>query len=141
MTDVRDASLARARFLTTLLASFAIVGLVLSIVGVYGLLAQLARNRTREMGIRLALGSPQSRVRWLVVRRGLGVTAAGLFIGGGGRAPGDARDEQALFQTPANDPATIVGVALLLAATSAWRRGFPRCGRARRPGERAKSAD
>ena len=106
MADIRNASLARARFLTTLLASFAIVGLVLSIVGVYGLLAQLARNRTREMGIRLALGSPQSRVRWLVVRRGLGVTAAGLCHRRRRGAAGDARHGEAPLPTPPNDPAT-----------------------------------
>src|SRR5262249_4260998 len=81
MVEIRDAALARARFLTTLLLGFALVGLLLSVVGVYGMLAQLARNRTREMGIRLALGAPQSGVRWLVIRHGLAITVAGLAVG------------------------------------------------------------
>ncbi len=123
MTAVRDDALARARFLTTLLLAFAVVGLVLSIVGVYGLLAQLSRNRTREMGIRLALGAPQSGVRWLVIRHGLGVTAAGLCIGGAVTLVASRAMTALLFNVPPNDPLTLATVAALLAATSlvaAW---------------------
>ena len=117
MTAVRDDSLARARFLTTLLLAFAVVGLSLSVVGVYGLLAQLARNRTREMGIRLALGAPRSAVRWLVVRHGLGVTLAGLFIGAAAALAASRVMTTLLFNVAPNDPLTLVTVAALLAAT------------------------
>jgi predicted permease len=117
MTAVRDDSLARARFLTTLLLAFAVVGLALSVVGVYGLLAQLARNRTREMGIRLALGAPTSAVRWLVVRHGLAVTLAGLCIGAAGALAASRVMTTLLFNVAPNDPLTLVSVAALLAAT------------------------
>lgn len=118
MTEIRDAALARARFLTTLLLGFALVGLLLSVVGVYGMLAQLARNRTREMGIRLALGAPQSGVRWLVIRHGLAITAAGLAIGGTTAIVSTRAMKALLFDTAPNDPLTLVGVAVFLALTS-----------------------
>ena len=118
LTDIRDDALARARFLTTLLLGFALVGLLLSVVGVYGLLAQLARNRTREMGIRLALGAPQSRVRWLVIRHGLSITVAGLAIGGGVALVSTSAMKALLFNTAPNDPLTLIGVAFFLALTS-----------------------
>jgi putative ABC transport system permease protein len=118
MRQIRDASLARARFLTTLLFAFAVVGLTLSIVGVYGMLAQLARNRTREMGIRLALGAPRSGVRWLVVRHGLAITATGLAIGAVVSLVSTRAMTALLFETPPNDPLTLAAVALLLTLTS-----------------------
>src|SRR3954468_20978377 len=68
--EIRAGSLARERFLMTMLVVFAVVGLLLAVIGVYGVLGQVARRRTREMGIRIALGSPVSRVRWIVVRHG-----------------------------------------------------------------------
>jgi putative ABC transport system permease protein len=123
MTAVVADSLARAKFLTTLLLAFAAVGLMLSIVGVYGLLAQLARNRTREMGIRLALGAPRAGVRWLVVRHGLAVTGVGLCIGTAAALAASRLITALLFKVAPNDPATLVSVAALLALTSllaAW---------------------
>ena len=125
MTAVRDDALARARFLTTLLLAFAVVGLSLSIVGVYGLLAQLSRNRTREMGIRLALGAPRERIRWLVVRHGLGVTAAGLCLGGSVAILASRVMRALLFNVAPNDPLTLTAVALLLAGTSALAAWIP----------------
>jgi putative ABC transport system permease protein len=118
LASIRDDALARARFLTTLLLGFALVGLLLSVVGVYGLLAQLARNRTREMGIRLALGAPQSRVRWLVIRHGLNITVAGLAIGGVVALLSTRAMKALLFDTAPNDPLTLFAVALFLATTS-----------------------
>jgi putative ABC transport system permease protein len=123
MERLRDESLARARFLTTLLLAFAAIGLALSVVGVYGVLAHVSRNRTREMGIRIALGAQAAQVRWLVVRQGLGLTAAGLIVGGGVALFATRAMTKLLFNVAPNDPGTLVGVAVLLAATSvlaAW---------------------
>jgi predicted permease len=123
MEQVRDESMARARFLTTLLLMFAGIGLALSVVGVYGVLAQITRNRTREMGIRIALGARATQVRWLVVRHGLGLTLAGLVVGGVGAVLSTRAMSKLLFGVAPNDPATLVGVGLLLALTSiaaAW---------------------
>src|SRR5204863_4743283 len=117
MDTLRDRSMARMRFVTTLLLAFAVVGLTLSVVGVYGVLAQVSRNRTREMGIRIALGAQTAQVRWLVVRQGLGLAAAGLLVGGVVALFATRALTKLLFNVAPNDPGTLVGVALLLAAT------------------------
>ena len=123
MEALQDASMARMRFITTLLLAFAVVGLTLSVVGVYGVLAQVSRNRTREMGIRIALGAQTSQVRWLVVGQGLRLTLAGLVVGGATALFVTRAMTKLLFNVVPQDPATFVIVALLLAVTSlaaAW---------------------
>ena len=123
MDALRDGSLARARFMTLLMLMFGVIGLVLAVVGVYGVLAQASRNRTREMGIRMALGAQSSQVRWLVVRHGLRLTVAGLLLGGVAATFATRALTKLLFGVEPNDPTTLVVVALLLAATSfaaAW---------------------
>jgi putative ABC transport system permease protein len=118
MDAVREASLARAVFLTTLLLMFAVIGLVLSVVGVYGVLAHIARNRTREMGIRIALGAQAGQVRWLVVRHGLRLTIGGLLVGGVTALLATRAMRNMLFGVAPNDPLTLAGVVLILSATS-----------------------
>jgi predicted permease len=123
LDELRAASMAKARFLTTLLLVFAGIGLTLSVVGVYGVLAQVTRNRTREMGIRIALGAQATQVRWLVVRQGLALTVAGLVLGGVGALVVTRAMTKLLFNVAPNDPLTLLVVAVLLAATSvlaAW---------------------
>jgi putative ABC transport system permease protein len=117
MSAIRAMSMARAVFLTTLLLVFAAIGFVLAIVGVYGVLAHTARNRTREIGIRLALGAPSSEVRWLVVRDGLRLIVAGLAVGAAGALASTHLLGALLYGVAPNDPLTIVGVAVILAAT------------------------
>ena len=123
MHDVYRDSLARERFLTTLLLMFAVVGVVLAVVGVYGVLAHQARRRTREMGIRIALGAQGTAVRWLIVRQGLGLTLAGLVVGAVLAFVGTQAMTSMLFHVAPADPLTFVVVATLLTATSivaAW---------------------
>jgi putative ABC transport system permease protein len=81
LEDARSGSLARERFLAILLLAFAVVGALLAIVGVYGVVAQLALRRTNEMGIRMALGAQAAHVRWLIVRHGLTVVGVGVLAG------------------------------------------------------------
>ncbi|MEO7965435.1 MAG: ABC transporter permease, partial [Gemmatimonadaceae bacterium] len=81
LNEVRAESLARERFLAVLLLVFASVGVMLAIVGVYGVISQLALQRTREMGIRIALGAPAARVRWLIVRNGVVLMSSGVALG------------------------------------------------------------
>ena len=121
--EVHANSMARERFLTTLLLVFAVVGVVLAVVGVYGVLAQQARRRTREMGIRIALGAQGASVRWLIVRQGLGLTITGLTIGIAVGVIGTRAMSSLLFQVAPGDPLTFAAVAVLLAGTSvvaAW---------------------
>jgi putative ABC transport system permease protein len=111
-------SIAGRRFVMSLLVVFAVTGFLLAVVGVYGVMAQLGRRRTREMGIRMALGARAPHVQWLVVRHGLQVVVTGLALGVAG-ALGAARAIRALLYevTPA-DPLTFCAVSLLLALTA-----------------------
>jgi putative ABC transport system permease protein len=118
MDDVIAASTARIRFLTTLMLAFALIGVVLSVVGVYGVLAQAARNRTREVGVRIALGAGAAQVRWLLVGEGLRLTVAGLLLGAVVAFLSTPAMSRLLFEISPADPVTLVSVTALLAATS-----------------------
>ena len=117
LNQVRAASLARERFLTTLLLLFAGVGLALAVVGVYGVMAQMARRRVREMGIRLALGARANDVRWLVVRNGLRLVTMGLAVGTGGALLATRAIQTLLFGIAPKDPMTFLLVPAALALT------------------------
>jgi putative ABC transport system permease protein len=73
-------SIARPRLLTTLLSVFAAVGLLLTVVGVYGVVAYWVRRREREFGIRIALGAPRGNVLAGVVRQGASCAAVGIAL-------------------------------------------------------------
>lgn len=81
MTDVHSEAMSRERFTSVLVMVFAVTGLALALVGVFGVLAQLVQARAREMGIRLALGAQRSDVRWLVLRHGAVLLVAGIGSG------------------------------------------------------------
>ena len=118
LRSVYEDSMARERFLMTLLLAFAVVGLTLAVVGVYGILAQLARRRAREMGIRIALGARSSQVRWLVVRHGMRLTLIGLAIGGAAALMTSRVVRGMLYGVAPADPLTFIVVAATLALTS-----------------------
>jgi predicted permease len=118
MDTLRDRTLARTRFITILLLAFALIGVTLAVVGVYGVLAQVARNRTREMGIRLALGAQAAQVRWLVVSQGLRLALIGLVLGALAAVASTRVMGALLFHVAPNDPLTLAAVAALLAVTS-----------------------
>jgi predicted permease len=85
--DIRDmeqligASLARQRFLSILFGIFAAIALLLACIGVYGVLAYLTRQRTSEIGVRMALGASAHDVMWLVLRQSLKMIAVGVGLG------------------------------------------------------------
>ena len=123
MTEVRDQSLARARFLMMLLFGFGAAGMLLAAVGVYGVMAHLAGSRVREMGIRIALGARAASVQWLVVREGMQLTVAGLGIGLAVALLVNRAMRALLFQVTPTDPATFVAVPtvlMLTALAAAW---------------------
>ena len=123
MTDVRAASLSHDRFLMTLLSIFGVLGVVLAIVGVYGVVAQLARSRLREMGIRIALGARGRSIQWLIVRRGLVIATIGVAIGAVGSAFGARVLERLLYSVAPTDATTLTSVviALIVAAlVASW---------------------
>jgi putative ABC transport system permease protein len=125
MDEVRAAALSRDRFLAVLMVSFAVVGLVLGIVGVYGVVAQLARRRTREMGIRLALGARTGQLQWLVVRKGLGLTLVGIGFGVAIALGATTVIRTLLYQVKPADPVTFVVVPVLVLLTAGLASWIP----------------
>jgi predicted permease len=81
MNDRVSQAVARRRFQTTLLTLFSGIATLLAVVGIYGLLTYSVRQRTAEIGIRIALGSSRIRVARLILQEGLGLTGAGALIG------------------------------------------------------------
>jgi putative ABC transport system permease protein len=115
MTSLLDEPLAQPRLNAMLLAMFAVVVLLLSVVGLYGVLAWTVRQRTRELGIRMALGAQPRQLQLLVLRRGILIAGAGAIVGLLG-ALGASRVLQALlYEISPTDPLTMaVASALLL---------------------------
>ena len=115
--------LARPRLVTVLLLSFGAVGLMLGVVGIYGILAFLVQQRQREIGVRIALGAKPADVSAMFMRRGLVLTAAGVVIGLAGAFLLRRFLVAVLYGVSPADPATFAGVALTLllaAAAASW---------------------
>jgi ABC-type antimicrobial peptide transport system permease subunit len=102
---------------------FAATGVLLALVGVFGVLAQLVQTRWRELGIRLALGAQRSQVRWMVVRHGGRLLAVGTVIGLVAAAGTTRVLESLLFEVQPLDVPTYLGVAIVVAiagVVAAW---------------------
>jgi putative ABC transport system permease protein len=112
-------SLAEKRFTTTLLSGFAGVAVLLAAVGLYGLVAFTVTERTREIGVRLALGAEQSTVLGMVIWDGLRVVAFGVAIGLASSLMLKRLIAGFLFHSPTGDPLVIASVGALLAAAGA----------------------
>jgi putative ABC transport system permease protein len=105
---------ARDRFLLVLVALFGSVALVLAGVGIYGVMAQATRRRTREIGIRVALGAGAGEVRAMVLRQGMGMVGVGVVVGLVGAFLGARLLGALLYQVAPTDPVTFLVVPLLL---------------------------
>jgi len=114
-------SLGRPRLVARLLFAFAAIGLLLGVVGVYGVAAHRVRQREREIGIRLALGAPPGRMAAWVVRQSLAMVAAGLFAGLPLALALAGVMSTLVFGVGTRDPLTYLGLPALvvLAATAA----------------------
>jgi len=104
---------AEPRFNMFLVGVFSVTALLISVVGVYGVTAYSAAQRTREMGIRRALGAQQGDILRLVVAQGFRLALAGVIVGVAGALALTRLMTSLLFQVSATDPATFAGVALL----------------------------
>ena len=118
MEEYVATSVATPRFQTLLLALFAAVGLALTAIGLYGVMAYGVAQRTREFGIRLALGARPGQVLGLVLRGGLALIAAGLIVGIVAGALATRLLASTLYGVDPLDPPTFGGVAAMLAAVA-----------------------
>jgi len=118
MEDVLSGSISTPRFHTVLLSLFGAVALFLAAIGIYGVMAYGVAQRTREIGLRMALGAEASRVLAMILREGLGLVAAGLVIGIAVARVATRVLAGLLFQVDPQDPLTLglVGLVLLLVA-------------------------
>lgn len=97
-----------------LFLSFAVVAATLSAIGVYSVLAYLVGQRTKEIGLRLAIGASPSGVVWLFVREGMVLTAVGLSAGLAGALAADRWIRSLLFGVTPAEPTTFAAVACAL---------------------------
>ena len=107
-------SAARARFTMVLLATFAIVALTLGAVGIYGVVAYTVARRTREIGVRMALGARATDVLAMVLREGGLLAAIGVALGTAGALGAGRLLARFLFGVTPSDPAVFVAVPMLL---------------------------
>jgi putative ABC transport system permease protein len=114
--QMKSESVADDRIRTLLLGIFAAIALLLSAIGLYGVIAFSVAQRTREIGIRAALGATPRDVQWMVLRGGLFLTGVGLIIGFVASLGLSRVLSSMLFQVPLFDPVTIVVVVVLLVA-------------------------
>lgn len=118
MRQLLSNSVARPRFYLTLLGLFASAALLLAAVGVYGVAALGVGQRTRELGIRFALGARRGRIAWLVLREALGIGMAGVGLGLAGALLATRTLGSLLFEVDPYDPAILAGAAVALLAAS-----------------------
>ena len=114
-----DGPLARPRFNAFLLNIFGVTALLLSAIGLAGVMTAYVRQRDREIALRVALGATSGKVRRLVLREAFWLAGLGAAIGLGGAAVATRLVRGMLFEIDALDPLTLVGAALLLIATAA----------------------
>jgi predicted permease len=140
LTDVRtiasvmdDSFYAGPRFNVVLLSIFAVLGLVLAIVGVYGVMSHAVAQQTREIGIRLALGAEPSSVAMMIVRSGAVLLGAGVVVGLAGSAITARLLAQQIWNVSPFDPVSFAAVAAILLAAGLQACAWPAWRAARTP--------
>jgi putative ABC transport system permease protein len=116
MSEYLDDMTAVKRFTSLILVSFAGIGLLLAVMGIYGVIAYLVAQRAQEIGIRLALGAPRSAVVWMVSSQGLRMTLAGVAIGLLGTVLAARSMASLLYGVSALDPSTMGLASIVLIA-------------------------
>ena len=114
-----DQSLLNDRLIATLSTAFGVLATILAVIGLYGVMAYSVARRTREIGVRMALGALPGDVIWLVMREVVVLVGSGIVLGliaswGLGRVVGSQ-----LYGVSGSDPMTIAGACLVLAAVAA----------------------
>lgn len=125
LEDVVDRSTAEARFRTSLLAMFAGIALLLAALGIYGVLAYFVSQRSRELGIRLALGAKPGALFWMVVGQGIRPVVAGTALGLAGAVGVTRLMQSLLFGVTPVDPAAYGTAIAVLSAIAAAACAIP----------------
>jgi putative ABC transport system permease protein len=125
MDDLVVRSAGERRFAVVLFQAFALAALILAAAGIYGVLSGSVAERTREIGVRSALGASRGTILGLVLRQGLGLVAAGALIGLAGAAAATHGIASLLFGVSRLDPITYTGAAALLGTVAALACGVP----------------
>ena len=125
MDDLVAASTAERRFVLILFEAFGLVALALAATGVYGVLSGSVTERTREIGVRAALGASRGSIVRLVLWRGMTLIGIGVGVGLIGAAAASQAIAALLFGVSRLDPITYLGVVLLLAAVTAFACSVP----------------
>lgn len=125
MTTLVADQVAQPRFMATLLSSFAGVAAILAVMGVYGLLTFSVSQRTREIGVRMALGAGRSAVVRMVVLQSVVVVGVGVAIGSAAGALLSRSVRSQLFAVEPGDPLTILVMAALMLAAASVASFFP----------------
>jgi hypothetical protein len=116
--EIYSRSMARTSFTLVMLAISGAMALALSLIGIYGVISYAVSQRTREIGIRMALGAPKGELRWMFVRSGLALTGVGVIIGLGTAAAVARMLRTLLFGVSPLDPLSFAAVPFILAAAS-----------------------
>jgi predicted permease len=114
LDETLSLSIAPRRFNLSLVCGFAAVALLLCLVGVYGVVSYSVNERTREIGLRLALGAAPSQVRAMILRRACGLAAAGTLVGAMGAFAVSRVMRGLLYAVTPGDPAAFTGVVVTL---------------------------
>jgi ABC-type antimicrobial peptide transport system permease subunit len=125
MQDIYSGSLARTSFTLVMLAIAGFMGLALSIIGIYGVISYSVSQRTREIGIRLALGAQKHELRWMFVRSALVLASLGIAVGLVAASAIVQLMKALLFGVSPLDPWTFIIVPLVLAAAAALASQVP----------------
>jgi predicted permease len=127
MQEIYSKSLARTSFTLVMLGIAAAMALALGIIGIYGVISYAVSQRTREIGIRLALGAQKRELRWMFVRSALALAGVGIVIGLGAAAALAWLMRTLLFGISPLDPVSFAAVPLILAASAALASFLPAC--------------
>jgi predicted permease len=114
LNDAVTASLEQRRFSMDIVAAFAVTALLLAALGIYGVISYIVSERTRDIGIRLALGAQRGKIMGMVLRQGLGLAMAGAALGLVGSVIVSHLMAGLLYGVMPTDPLTFVGVTLVL---------------------------
>ncbi|MBN2321937.1 MAG: ABC transporter permease [Acidobacteria bacterium] len=118
LDQILDRSVAESRFQTMLVGLLGIFGLILAVIGIYGVISYSVIHRTHEIGVRMALGARRRDVMYLILKEGMLLAIVGIALGIGGALGLTRVLRSMLFEIEPTDPGTFIGVAIVLTIAS-----------------------